>query len=100
MSKTLIVDEFMSGILTDAFAPNGRVALYDGQELLWQIDNLPMTYDAALAPDGTCWVSLIRERALWRVNRAGRPLQKLPVGGYPCSLQLLPSGNRAGGWLG
>ena len=99
MSKTLIVDEFTSGVLTDAFAPNGRVALYEGQDLVWQIDNLPMTYDAALLPNGDCWVSLIRERALWRVDQSGTPLQKLPVGGYPCSLQLLPAGNvLVAGW--
>ena len=97
---TLIVDEFPSGQLTDAFAPNGRIAVLSADGSAgWENGSLPMTYDAAVANSLEFWVALIRERAIWKCDQDGVPWQKIHVGGYPCSLQQLANGHLlAAGW--
>jgi hypothetical protein len=97
---TLIVDEIPGRIVGDDDWPPGRV-LHLGQdgETLWETSALKMPYDAVPLSDGGYLVNIIRARAVWHVARDGQVRREWPVGGYPCSLQLLPSGNfLVAGW--
>jgi hypothetical protein len=87
---TLIVDEIPGRIVGNDDEPPGAVAHreLDGA-LVWETQALKMPYDAVALEDGSYLVNIIRARAVWRVARDGQILQRWPVGGYPCSLQLL-----------
>lgn len=97
---TLIVDELPGRIVGDDDEPPGRLVLLDGAgEVAWQTARLKMPYDAAPLPGGGYLVNIIRARAVWQLAPDGRPLRSFPVGGYPCSLQLLPDGHfLVAGW--
>lgn len=97
---TLIVDEIPGRIVGNDDEPPGRLLLLDSSESpLIDISTLKMPYDATITPEGNFLVTIIRERAVWTVTPGGTVLARMPVGGYPCSLQLLPSGNvLVAGW--
>jgi hypothetical protein len=97
---TLIVDEIPGRIVGDDDNPPGRLLLLDANDRpTVDIQTLKMPYDATMTQDGEFLVTIIRERAVWTVAFDGEVLNKLPVGGYPCSLQLLPTGNiLVAGW--
>jgi glycosyltransferase involved in cell wall biosynthesis len=97
---TLIVDEIPGRIVGDDDEPPGRLLLLDrAGNATVDIQTLKMPYDAAITPDGNFLVTIIRERAVWTVTPAGETLARMPVGGYPCSLQLLDDGNvLVAGW--
>ena len=97
---TLIVDEIPGRIVGNDDEPPGRLLLLDrdGNHVV-DIQTLKMPYDAAITPEGNFLVTIIRERAVWTVAPDGEVLARMPVGGYPCSLQLLASGNvLVAGW--
>jgi uncharacterized protein (UPF0248 family) len=98
--STLIIDEIPGRITGDDDWPLGRV-LHIGSngETLWETSALKMPYDAVPLSDGGYLVNIIRARAVWRVGRDGQIVREWPVGGYPCSLQLLPNGHfLVAGW--
>lgn len=98
--STLIVDEIPGRIVGDNDEPPGRVRFLDAAgEIAWEHMHLKMPYDAALLPDGGYLVNIIRARAVWQIAPDGSVVRQQPVGGYPCSLELLPSGNfLVAGW--
>src|SRR4051794_39711832 len=98
--STLIVDEIPGRIVGNDDEPPGRLLLLDpAGEVAWQIARLKMPYDATRLPDGSFLVNIIRARAVWHVAPDGAVLREQPVGGYPCSQQLLPNGNLlVAGW--
>ena len=73
-NSTLIVDEIPGRINGDDDFPPGRLVHYaqDGR-VLFETNMLKMPYDAARMEDGSYWVSLIRENALWRISTAEKP---------------------------
>jgi hypothetical protein len=97
---TLIVDEIPGRIVGDDDEPPGRVRFLDAAgAIAWEHMHLKMPYDAVLLPDGGYLVNIIRERAVWQIASDGAVVRQQPVGGYPCSLELLPSGNiLVAGW--
>jgi uncharacterized protein (UPF0248 family) len=97
---TLIVDEIPGRIIGDDDEPPGRVRLLDAAgEVAWEHMHLKMPYDAVLLPDGGYLVNIIRARAVWQIAPDGAVVRQQPVGGYPCSLELLPGGNiLVAGW--
>jgi hypothetical protein len=97
---TLIADEIPGRIAGDDDEPPGRVRLLDATgEITWEHMHLKMPYDAALLPDGGYLVNIIRARAVWQIAPDGAVVRQQPVGGYPCSLELLPNGNiLVAGW--
>lgn len=98
--STLIVDEIPGRIVGDEDEPPGRVRFLDAAgEIAWEHMHLKMPYDAVLLPDGGYLVNIIRARAVWQIAPDGAVVREQPVGGYPCSLELLPSGNiLVAGW--
>ncbi len=99
-SLTLIVDEIPGLIVGNREEPPGRVMIVDGEgHVVWQIDTLKMPYDIAQTPNGNYLVNIIRARAVWEVTSTGEKVGERVVGGYPCSLELLPD-NRilVAGW--
>ena len=80
--------------------PPGRVVLLDrAGAVAWEHDHLKMPYDATVLPDGSYQVNIIRARAVWQVAPDGTILRQQPVGGYPCSHQVLANGNLlVAGW--
>ncbi len=97
---TLIVDEIPGRIVGDDDEPPGRLTLLDeAGEVAWQTERLKMPYDAAPLPGGGYLVNIIRARAVWQLDSAGSVMREYSVGGYPCSLQLLPDGHfLVAGW--
>ncbi len=97
---TLIVDEIPGRIVGNDDEPPGRVArLNSAGQVAWEINTLKMPYDAAQMADGSYLVNIIRARAVWKVSPDGEIMWKRDVGGYPCSLQLLPTGHcLVAGW--
>ncbi len=98
--STLIVDEIPGRIAGNDDEPPGRIVhLGPAGETLWETAALKMPYDAAPAGDGAWFVNIIRARAVWKVAADGAVLRRFPVGGYPCSLQVLPDGHLlVAGW--
>ena len=80
--------------------PPGRLLLLDSDgHASIDIQSLKMPYDAAFTPNGNLIVTIIRERAVWTISPTGDVLGRMPVGGYPCSLQPLVNGNvMVAGW--
>lgn len=97
---TLVVDEIPGRIVGDDDEPPGRLVLLDrAGATLWANEQLKMPYDAVRLPDGRYYVNIIRARAVWELFPDGTIGRQQPVGGYPCSLQLLPNGNLlVAGW--
>lgn len=97
---TLIVDEIPGRLVGDDDEPPGRLLCLDRAERpVMDIATLKMPYDAAPTPDGCYLVSIIRAKAVWKVTPAGEVLWRREVGGYPCSVQLLPGGQMlVAGW--
>ena len=99
-NSTLIIDEIPGRINGDDDFPPGRLVHYaqDGR-ILFETNMLKMPYDAARMADGSYWVSLIRENALWRISTEGKTLAVIQVGGYPCAFEVLANGNLlVAGW--
>lgn len=97
---TLIVDEIPGRIAGDDDEPPGRLLLLDeGDNVAYLNERLKMPYDAARLPNGDFLVNIIRARAVWQVAPDGAIARDQRVGGYPCSLELLPDGNLlVAGW--
>jgi hypothetical protein len=92
--STLIVDEIPGRIVGNDDEPPGRILHLNAQnQPVWEITTLKMPYDVAPTPDGCYLVNIIRAKAVWKVARDGAILWQQEVGGYPCSLQLLPQGH-------
>lgn len=98
--STLIVDEIPGRIVGNDDEPPGRILHLDAHDQpIWEISTLKMPYDVAPTPDGGYLVNIIRARAVWKVTHDGTVVWRKEVGGYPCSLQLLPEGNLlVAGW--
>jgi len=99
-NSTLIIDEIPGRDVGNPNYPPGRLVHYaeDG-EVIFETNMLKMPYDAVAMPDGTYWVSLIRERALWHINTESEVIEVLYVGVYPTSLSVLENGNiLVSGW--
>ena len=87
---TLIVDEIPGLVHGDADEPPGHVMIVGEQgEVIWEITSLKMPYDITQLPNANYLVNIIRERAVWEVTPEGKTVNVRPVGGYPCSLELL-----------
>ena len=97
---TVIVDEIPGRIAGDDDEPPGRLLLLDERdEVVYLNERLKMPYDAARLPSGDFLVNIIRARAVWQVAADGTVVRDQRVGGYPCSLELLPNGNiLVAGW--
>ena len=97
---TLIVDEIPGRIVGDNDEPPGNLLLLDERDnVVYSNERLKMPYDAARLPNGDFLVNIIRARAVWQVAPDGTIVRDQRVGGYPCSLELLPSGNiLVAGW--
>ena len=98
--QTLIVDEIPGLIVGNPDEPPGHLIIVDEQgQITWEIKNLKMPYDVAQTPDGHYLVNIIRERSVWEVTPEGEKVSERPVGGYPCSLELLPENHiLVAGW--
>jgi hypothetical protein len=98
--STLIVDELPGLIRGNRDFPPGRLVHFSRSgEIIFESNMLKMPYDAARLDDGSYWVSLIRERALWRISQDYKTLAVINVGGYPCAFEILPNGNiLVAGW--
>ena len=99
-NSTLIVDEIPGRIHGDDEFPPGRLVHFAANgEVIFETNMLKMPYDAARLDDGSYWVSLIRENALWRISGNSETLAVINVGGYPCAFDVLPNGNLlVAGW--
>ncbi|MGN6565586.1 MAG: hypothetical protein ACTHMU_23255 [Thermomicrobiales bacterium] len=97
---TLIVDEIPGRRIGNDDEPPGRLLLLDRAGVVaWETDRLKMPYDAAQLADGGYAVAIIRARAVWWVRPDATIGRRQPVGGYPCSLELLPNGHLlVAGW--
>jgi len=97
---TLIVDEIPGLINDDRDYPPGRLLhIEENGSVIFESNMLKMPYDAVRMEDGSYWVSLIRENALWRISQNSETLAVIPVGGYPCAFEILPNGNvLVAGW--
>ncbi len=100
LNSTLIIDEIPGRINQDEDFPPGRLTHIDANgEIIFETNMLKMPYDAVRMEDGSYWVSLIRENALWRINKDSKVLAVILVGGYPCAFSVLPNGNiLVAGW--
>ena len=100
-NSTLIVDEH-PGLATGGTQnfPPGRIVHYaENGEVIFESNMLKMPHDAWSMQDGTYWVSLIRENALWHINTNSEVLGVLPIGVYPTSFSVLENGNiLVSGW--
>ena len=98
--STLIVDEIPGRLVGNDDEPPGRIFLLSKNgETLWETYKLKMPYDAAHMRNGSYLVNIIRARAVWKISTEGSVLRRIPVGGYPCSLELLKNGNLlVAGW--
>ncbi len=99
--STLIADEIPGRINGTGGDPPGRIThLNSSGDTIWQTTKFLMPYDVAQNTKGNYWVSLIREHAIWEIQPNEEVVNKIDVGGYPCSLQLLKTGNiLVAGWL-
>ena len=99
-NSTLIVDEIPGRAVNDPNYPPGRLLhLAQNGEVIFETNMLKMPYDAVAMDDGTYWVSLIRENALWRINRKSEVVEVLHVGVYPTAFSVLDNGNiLVSGW--
>ena len=99
-NSTLVVDEIPGRIAGDENYPPGRLTHYaENGDVIFETNMLKMPYDATYMNDGTYWVSLIRERALWHISQDSETLNVIYVGGYPCAFEVLPNGNiLVAGW--
>ena len=99
-NSTLIVDEIPGRAVNDPNYPPGRLLhLAENGDVIFDTNMLKMPYDAVAMPDGTYWVSLIRENALWRINRDSEVVEVLYVGVYPTAFSVLDNGNiLVSGW--
>jgi hypothetical protein len=100
LNSTLIVDEIPGRIVGNDDNPPGRLVHYaENGDVIFETNMLKMPYDAVRMDDGSYWVSLIRERALWQISTNSETLNVIPVGGYPTAFELLPNGNLlVSGW--
>ena len=98
--STLVVDEIPGRIHGNEDYPPGRLVHYaENGAILFETNMLKMPYDAVYMDDGSYWVSLIRERALWRISVKSETLAVIKVGGYPCAFEVLANGNLlVAGW--
>ena len=93
-NSTIIVDEIPGRDVGDANYPPGWIVHYaENGEVIFETNMLKMPYDVAMLDDGTYWVSLIRENALWRINRDSEVVEVLHVGVYPIAFSVLDNGN-------
>ena len=99
-NSTLIVDEIPGRGVGDPNYPPGRLIHYaENGDVIFETNMLKMPYDAHSMDDGTYWVSLIRERALWHITDDSKTIEVLYVGGYPCAFSVLENGNiLVAGW--
>ncbi|HPF47275.1 MAG: hypothetical protein KDF58_07740 [Alphaproteobacteria bacterium] len=99
-NSTLIVDEIPGRAVNDPDFPPGRLLhIAENGDVIFDTNMLKMPYDAVAMPDGTYWVSLIRENALWRINRNSEVVEVLYVGVYPTAFSVLDNGNiLVSGW--
>ncbi len=100
LNSTLIVDEIPGRIVGNDNYPPGRIVHYaENGDVIFETNMLKMPYDAVRMDDGSYWVSLIRERALWRISKGGETLNVITVGGYPTAFEVLANGNLlVSGW--
>ncbi len=98
--SVLIVDEIPGRITGNDEEPPGRILHMDQLgNTLWESFDFKMPYDAVPLEDETYLVNIIRDKAVWHVNRKGERLNRILVGGYPCSTQLLQGGDiLVSGW--
>ena len=99
-SSTLIIDEIPGRIIGNDDEPPGRIVHLDANgDVIWETTSLKMPYDATPTADGGYVVNIIRAKAIWKIARDGQIEHRMPVGGYPCSQQLLANGNLlVAGW--
>ncbi|NNF98805.1 MAG: hypothetical protein HKM93_05465 [Desulfobacteraceae bacterium] len=97
---TLIVDEMPGRINGDDENPPGRILHLDAAgRTVWETTVLKMPYDAIPLEDGTYLANIIRDKSVWQVARDGQRILRISVGGYPCSTQLLATGDiLVAGW--
>jgi hypothetical protein len=98
--STLIVDELPGLLQNNRDYPPGRlIHVAENGDIIFESNMLKMPYDAARMDDGSYWVGLIRENALWRISQDSETLAVIAVGGYPCAFEVLPNGNiLVAGW--
>jgi uncharacterized protein (UPF0248 family) len=99
-NSTLIVDEKPGRIYGNEDYPPGRLVHYaESGDVIFETNMLKMPHDAVRMDDGSYWVGLIREKALWRISPNNETLAVINVGGYPCALEVLENGNiLVAGW--
>lgn len=99
-NSTLIVDEIPGRAVSDPNYPPGRLLhLAENGDVIFDTNMLKMPYDVAMLPDGTYWLSMIRENALWRINRDSEVVEVLYIGVYPTAFSVLDNGNiLVSGW--
>ncbi len=100
LNSTLIIDEIPGRIVGDEDFPPGRISHYaENGDVIFETNMLKMPYDAVRVEDGSYWVSVIRENALWHISTESETLAVINVGGYPCAFEILPNGNiLVAGW--
>ncbi len=98
--SALIVDEMPGRLHGDDENPPGRVVHIDTHgRIVKDFWSFKMPYDVVVASDGSYWINVIRERAVWKIASDGRIVTRVKVGGYPCSLQFLENGHLlVAGW--
>lgn len=100
LNSTIIVDEIPGRDVGDPNYPPGRLVHYaENGDVIFDTNMLKMPYDVAMLDDGTYWLSMIRENALWRINRQSEVVEVLYVGVYPTAFSVLDNGNiLVSGW--
>ena len=98
--STLIVDEIPGRLVGNDDEPPGRLLHLDSSgEIIIDLYNLKMPYDAVRVDDNNYFVNIIRARAVFHIDHDGNIKNRIAVGGYPCSLQVLSNGNLlVAGW--
>lgn len=99
-NSTIIVDEIPGRAVGNPDFPPGRLLhLAENGDVIFDTNMLKMPYDVAMLEDGTYWLSIIRENALWRINRNSEVVEVLLVGVYPTAFSVLDNGNLlVSGW--
>lgn len=99
-NSTIIVDEIPGRAVGNPDFPPGRLLhLAENGDVIFDTNMLKMPYDVAMLDDGTYWLSMIRENALWRINRNSEVVEVLLVGVYPTAFSVLDNGNLlVSGW--
>lgn len=100
LNSTIIVDEIPGrGVGNPDFPPGRLLHLAENGDVIFDTNMLKMPYDVAMLEDGTYWLSMIRENALWRINRDSEVIEVLLVGVYPTAFSVLENGNLlVSGW--